>query len=62
MLVCVSNSHEVADHFLAAKLQIIFHKRATKYRSLLRKMTYKMICNLINTKGTYENIRILSDF
>jgi len=23
------------------KLQIIFHKRATKYRSLLRKMTYK---------------------
>jgi len=25
------------------KLQIIFHKRATKYRSLLRKMTYKDI-------------------
>ena len=23
------------------KLQIIFHKRATKYRSLLRKMTHK---------------------
>ena len=23
------------------KLQIIFHKRATKYRALLRKMTYK---------------------
>ena len=23
------------------KLQIIFHKRATKYKSLLRKMTYK---------------------
>jgi len=23
------------------KLQIIFHKRATKHRSLLRKMTYK---------------------
>ena len=23
------------------KLQIIFHKRATEYRSLLRKMTYK---------------------
>ena len=30
------------------KLQIIFHKRATKYRSLLRKMTY-------NHKGSYES-------
>jgi len=30
------------------KLQIIFHKRATKYRSLLRKMTYK-------DKGSYES-------
>ena len=29
-------------------LQIIFHKRATKYRSLLRKMTYK-------DKGSYES-------
>jgi len=29
-------------------LQIIFHKRATKYRSLLRKMTY-------NDKGSYES-------
>jgi len=29
------------------KLQIIFHKRATKYTSLLRKMTYK-------DKGSYE--------
>jgi len=29
------------------KLQIIFHKRATKYRSLLRTMTYK-------DKGSYE--------
>ena len=29
------------------KVQIIFHKRATKYRSLLRKMTYK-------DKGSYE--------
>jgi len=29
------------------KLQIIFHKRATKYRSLSRKMTYK-------DKGSYE--------
>jgi len=29
------------------KLQIIFHKRATKYRSLLQKMTYK-------DKGSYE--------
>ena len=30
------------------KLQIICHKRATKYRSLLRKMTYK-------DKGSYES-------
>jgi len=30
------------------KLQIIFHKRATQYRSLLRKMTYK-------DKGSYES-------
>ena len=30
------------------KLQFIFHKRATKYRSRLRKMTYK-------DKGSYES-------
>ena len=30
------------------KLQIIFHKKTTKYRSLLRKMTYK-------DKGSYES-------
>ena len=30
------------------KLQIIFHKRATKYRLLLRKMTYQ-------DKGSYES-------
>ena len=30
------------------KLQIIFHKRATKYRSLLRKITYK-------DKGSHES-------
>ena len=30
------------------KFQIIFHKRATKYRSLLQKMTYK-------DKGSYES-------
>jgi len=30
------------------KVQIIFHKRATKYTSLLRKMTYK-------DKGSYES-------
>ena len=30
------------------KLQIIFHKRANKYRSLLRKTTYK-------DKGSYES-------
>jgi len=31
------------------KMQIIFHKRATKYRSLLRKVTYK-------DKGSYESL------
>jgi len=31
------------------KLQIIFHKRATKYRALLRKITYK-------DKGSYESL------
>ena len=31
------------------KLQIIFHKRATKYRTLLRKITYK-------DKGSYESL------
>jgi len=30
------------------KLQIMFHERATKYRSFLRKMTYK-------DKGSYES-------
>jgi len=30
------------------KLQIIFHKRATKYRSILKKMTYK-------DKGSYQS-------
>jgi len=30
------------------KMQIIFHKRATKYRSLLQKMTYK-------NRGSYES-------
>jgi len=30
------------------KLQVTFHKRATKYRALLRKMTYK-------DKGSYES-------
>jgi len=32
----------------SSKLQIIFHKRATEYRSLLRKMTYR-------DKGSYES-------
>jgi len=32
----------------SSQLQIIFHKRATKYRSFLRKMTYK-------DKGSYES-------
>ena len=37
------------------KLQIIFHKRATKYRSLLRKMTYK-------DKGSYESSPLVLAF
>jgi len=37
------------------KLQIIFHKRATKYTSLLRKMTYK-------DKGSYESSPPCSKF
>ena len=54
--VCVRES-VWADRFVdtgwrrligSPKLQIIFHKRATKYRSLLRKMTYK-------DKGSYES-------
>ena len=32
----------------SSNLQIIFHKRATKYRSLLQKMTYE-------DKGSYES-------
>jgi len=36
------------------KLQIIFHKRATKYRALLRKLTYK-------DKGSYESSPPCSD-
>ena len=35
-------------HIGSPKLQIIFHKRATKYRSLLQKMTCK-------DKGSYES-------
>jgi len=37
------------------KLQIIFHKRDTKYRSLLRKMTYK-------DKGSYESSPPCTEF
>ena len=37
------------------KLQIIFHKRATKYRSLLQKMTYK-------DKGSYESSPPCTDY
>jgi len=35
-------------HIGSPKLQIIFHKRATKYRSILRKLTYKDM-------GSYES-------
>jgi len=47
--------HEAAGRYTrwrrligSPKLQIIFHNRATEYRSLLRKMTYK-------DKGSYES-------
>jgi len=42
--VCTGWRRLIGSH----KLQIIFHKRAFKYRSLLRKMTYK-------DKGSYES-------
>jgi len=42
-------SHTASRRLIGSpKLQIIFHKRATKYRSLLRKMIYKY-------KGSYES-------
>jgi len=54
--VCISTSNSVLLCVCTGwrrligspKLQIIFHKRATKYRSLLQKMTYK-------DKGSYES-------
>ena len=45
---CRSGWYRVAKTHRIFKLQIIFHKRATNYRSLLRKMTYK-------DKGSYES-------
>jgi len=45
----VCNAHTGWRRLIGSpKLQIIFHKRATKYRSLLRKMSYK-------DKGSYES-------
>jgi len=63
ILMCVTHSHMSASYHTyeneschtgwrrligSPKLQIIFHKRATKYKSLLQKMTYK-------DKGSYES-------
>jgi len=54
VVTCLANRldpaqvYRVAKNVGSFKLQIIFHKRATKYRSLLRKMTYK-------DKGSYES-------
>jgi len=52
---CLRHMHTLHIHVTgwrrligSPKLQIIFHKRATKCRSLLRKMTYK-------DKGSYES-------
>jgi len=47
-------AYKVAKTHRIPKLQSIFHKRATKYRSLLRKMTYK-------DKGSYESSPHCSD-
>ena len=48
--ICVLRVHDIEKRRLigSPKLQIIFHKRALKYRSLLRKTTYKH-------KGSYES-------
>ena len=52
--VCGHISHQTLIHtgwrrlIGSPKLQIIFHKRATRYRALLLKMTYK-------DKGSYES-------
>ena len=47
--ICIQRMHTGWRRLIGSpKLQIIFHKRATKYRSLLRKMTHK-------DKGSYES-------
>ena len=45
--ICLN--YRVVNTHGSHELQIIFQKRATKYRSLLRKMTYK-------DKGSYESL------
>jgi len=47
-MYCVSTFTGWRKLIGSPKLQIIFHKRATKYRSLSREMTYK-------NKGSYES-------
>jgi len=56
-IVCMTVKHSLKSQLLSTgwprligspKLQIILHNRATKYRSHLRKMTYK-------DKGSYES-------
>jgi len=48
--VCISHCDTGWRRLIGSpKLQIIFHKRATTYRSLLQKMTYK-------DKGSYESL------
>ena len=48
ILIYLATNREWRRLIGSPKLHIIFHKRATKYRSLLRKMTYK-------DKGSYES-------
>ena len=38
------------------KLQIIFQKRATKYRALLRKMTYKDNASYVSSSSCIWNV------
>jgi len=55
--MCVQLTRDIkrCATYISPKLQIIFHKRATKYRSLLRKMTqkdkaYHLSCRSFSTK------------
>ena len=53
---------EMTSYIEFPKLQIIFHKRATKYRSLLLKMTYQdkgsyITCHVVAGRSTHKRVR-----